>query len=126
MFVLQSFLPPGTKVLQAVWAMHCMQHIATGEVYKWKARLNIHGGRQIKGVRYWDTYSPMVHKASIHLALALSIIHGWHMAQMDFVLAYPQADIEVLLYMGMHCDFKCKGYKSCGKVVLVLQKNLYG
>jgi len=44
-FVLRHSLPPGTKVLPAMWAM-CRKHrIATGEVYKWKARLNVHGGR---------------------------------------------------------------------------------
>jgi len=86
-FVLQSSLPPGTKVLPAVWAMRCKRRIATGEVYKWKARLNIHGGHQVKGIHYWDTYSPMVCWASIQLALTLSIIHGWHTAQMD--LSWP-------------------------------------
>jgi len=57
--------------------------------------------------------------------LALSIIHGWHTAQMDFVLAYPQADIEVPLYMKMPKGFECEGYEP-GKVVLELCKNLYG
>jgi len=66
----------------------------------------------------------MVHWASISLTLALSIIHGWHMVQMDFVLAYPQADIKVLLYMEMTHSFECKDYKPC-KVVLALCKNLY-
>jgi len=68
-FVLRSSLPPGTKVLPAVWAMHHKHQIATSEVYKWKAHLNIHGGHQIKGVHYWDTYSPMVRWALIQLAL---------------------------------------------------------
>jgi len=105
--------------------MHHKHCIATGKVYKWKARLNIHGGCQIKGVHYWDTYSPMVHWASIQLALTLSIIHGWHMAQMDCVLAYPQADIKVPLYMEMPCGFKCKDYEP-REVILALRKNLYG
>jgi len=64
-FVLRSSLPPGTKVLPAMWAMRRKCRIATGEVYKWKARLNVHGGRQVKGLHYWDTYSPMVCWASI-------------------------------------------------------------
>ncbi len=65
---------------------------------------------QVKGVHYWDTYSPMVCWASIQFALALSILHGWHTAQMDFVLAYPQADIEVPLYMKIPRHFECQGY----------------
>ncbi len=94
LFVLRSSLPYGTKVLQSVWAMRRKRRIATGEIYKWKAHLNIHGGQQVKGVHYWDTYSPMVRWASIRLALALAILGGWYTAQMDFVLAYPQASVK--------------------------------
>ena len=32
------------KVLDAVWSMKRKRHLLTGEIYKWKARLNIHGG----------------------------------------------------------------------------------
>ena len=38
-------VPKGTKVLDAVWSMQC--RIESQEIYKWKARLNIHGGQQI-------------------------------------------------------------------------------
>jgi len=44
---------------------------------------------------------------------------------MDFMLAYPQADIEVPLFMKMPKGFVCEGYKP-DKVVLELRKNLYG
>ncbi len=44
---------------------------------------------------------------------------------MDFVLAYPQVDIKVQLYMEMPHGFKCKDNKPC-EVVLALCKNLYG
>jgi len=107
-FVLRNLLPSGTKVLPSVWAMCHKRRIATGEIYKWKARLNIHGGKQVKGIHYWGTYSPMVCWASISLALTLSMLHGWFMAQMDFVLAYPQVDIEVPLFMKMPKGFVCE------------------
>jgi len=61
----------------------------------------------------------MVRWSSIRLALALSILHGWYTAQMDFVLAYPQADIEFPLYMKMPRGFTCKGYEA-DEVVLEL------
>jgi len=69
--------------------------------------------------------TPMVHWASIWLVLALSIIHGWHTAQMDFVLAYPQADIEVPLFMEIPKGFDPEGYAR-GELVLELRRNLYG
>lgn len=48
-------IPPGHKVLPAVWAMRRKRRIDTQEVYKWKARINLHGGKQEKGVNYWET-----------------------------------------------------------------------
>jgi hypothetical protein len=51
----RSQVPDGAKVLPAVWAMRRKRRIATQEVYKWKARLNIHGGKQEHGVNYWET-----------------------------------------------------------------------
>ena len=53
----RSAVPDGTKVLPAVWAMKRKRRITTREVYKWKARLNIHGGKQEYGVNYWETYA---------------------------------------------------------------------
>ena len=53
-------VPKGTKLLDMVWSMRRKRKIKTQEVYKWKARLNVHGGQQVYGVHYWDTYAPVV------------------------------------------------------------------
>jgi hypothetical protein len=50
----RSSVPPGTKILPALWAMKRKRRIATREVYKWKARLNIDGSKQEEGVNYWE------------------------------------------------------------------------
>ena len=52
--------PKGTRVLDAVWSMQRKRHIESQEIYKWKARLNVHGGQQVHGINYWDTYTPVV------------------------------------------------------------------
>jgi len=55
----RSGLPPGTKVLPAVWAMKRKRRIATRQVYKHKkARLNLHGGKMEHGMNCWETYAP--------------------------------------------------------------------
>ena len=67
-------IPSNTKVLPAVWLMKRKRRIATREIYKWKARLNVHGGKQEKGVHFWETYSPVVLKwFSIRFFLLLSL-----------------------------------------------------
>jgi hypothetical protein len=87
-------LPEGTKVLSAVWSMKRKRRILTRLVYKWKARLNCHGGQQEHGINFWETYSPVVNWYSIRLFLIISILRGWETRQIDFVLAFPQADVE--------------------------------
>ena len=47
-----SDLPKGTKLIDIVWSMRRKRRINTQEVYKWKARLNVHGGQQEHGVHY--------------------------------------------------------------------------
>jgi hypothetical protein len=48
----RSEIPSDSKVLPAVWAMCRKRDIATRQVVKWKARLNVHGGKQTYGVDY--------------------------------------------------------------------------
>ncbi|KAI2501363.1 hypothetical protein MHU86_13099 [Fragilaria crotonensis] len=117
----RSSVPPGTKILPAVWAMKRKRRIATREVYKWKARLNIDGSKQEEGVNYWETFSPVASWAAIRMVLITTLIHGWHTKQIDFVLAYTQAEVECELYMAVP-----KGFEVEGDYVLKLKKNLFG
>jgi hypothetical protein len=120
----KSDVPDNTLILPAVWSMKRKRRINTREVYKWKARLNVHGGKQIKNVHYWETYSPVVKWSSIRLFLTLAAIKGWRTRQVDFVLAYPQADIETTLYMEIPRGFEFDGSRKTH--CLRLKKNLYG
>jgi hypothetical protein len=43
-------VPKETPVLDAVWSMKRKRRLITNEVYKHKARLNVHGGQQEQGV----------------------------------------------------------------------------
>ena len=120
----RSSVPPGTKILPAVWAMKRKRRIATREVYKWKARLNIDGSKQEEGVNYWETFSPVASWAAIRMVLITTLIHGWFTKQIDFVLAYTQADVECQLYMAIPKGFEVQGEGQ--DYVLKLKKNLFG
>ena len=118
-------VPKGTRVLDSVWAMKRKRDIKTRQVYKHKARLNIHGGQQEYGTHYTDTYSPVVNWFSVRLLLVLSKIHGYKTRQVDFVLAYPQADIPYDNYMKLPHGIKT--VQGNGNThVLKLKKNIYG
>jgi hypothetical protein len=70
----KSDIPEGTKLIDMVWLMQCKRRINTGKVYKWKSRLNIHGGQQGCGGNYWDTYSPVTNWQSLLIFFITSLI----------------------------------------------------
>ena len=92
-------VPTYIKLLDSVWAMRRKRRISTGEIYKYKARLNAHGGQQVHCIHYWDTYAPVVSWFAIRMMLTLVLLHKWSTLTMDFVLAYPQADVDSEIYM---------------------------
>jgi Reverse transcriptase (RNA-dependent DNA polymerase)/GAG-pre-integrase domain len=120
----RSDVPRGQTVLPSVWAMRRKRDIATQQVYKWKARLNVHGGKQIKDVNYWDTYAPVASWSSIRVVMNMAALHGWVTRQLDFVLAFPQAPVETDIYIEIPSGFEVKGSRK--DLVLKLVNNLYG
>ena len=58
-FVEKSNVPDNATLLPAVWAMRRKRDIRTRQVKKYKARLNVDGSKQIKGVHYDQTYAPV-------------------------------------------------------------------
>jgi Reverse transcriptase (RNA-dependent DNA polymerase) len=118
-------VPEGVQVLPAVWAMKHKRRIATHEVYKWKARLNIGGHMQKYGVHFWETYSLVVCWTTIRLCLVLALLGGWSTRQLDFVQVYPQAKVStnnVFIEIPQGVDFAgCRKYYC-----LHILQNIYG
>jgi hypothetical protein len=119
-------VPYGTRILQAVWSFKRKRRIDTREVYKRKARLTAHGGQQVHGVNYWETYAPVVTWTSIRFFLIISLLSGWHTQQIDFVLAFPQAKVECDIFMEAPIGFNFKAGLNKKTHCLKLLQNLYG
>ena len=119
-------VPKGTKVLDAVWSMRRKRRIESQEIYKWKARLNVHGGQQVHGIKYWDTYTPVVAWPVIRFFFILSIIQGCKTRQLDFIMAFPQAPIQTPLYMNIPKGYKTPMDDNNCPMVLKLIQNIYG
>ena len=64
-----------------------------------KARLCAHGGMQQWGIDHWETHVPVINWMSIRVTLAVAEIHKLETQAIDFVLAFPQADIDVPVHM---------------------------
>ena len=110
--------------MRGVWSMKRKRRVATGQIYKWKARLCVDGSSQEKGVNYWDTYSPVVTWESVRSLLTLAIMNKWTTRQIDFVLAFPQAKVECPIYMEIPQGCNVDGNRNTH--VLELKQNLYG
>merc|ERR1712155_353782 len=87
-------IPKSARILPMVWQLRRKRDQATGEVLKYKARLNVDGSKMIKGRDYVESYAPVTTWDTVRLMLTLTLVHGWHSCQVDYVRAYPQAPIE--------------------------------
>jgi len=121
-----SAVPDGERILDSVWAIRRKMCIGTGEIRKYKARLKAHGGQQVYGVNYWETYAPVVKWTTIRLVMTLIMSNEWKSRQLDFVLAYQQANVEGDIYMRMPHGFKLNDGRDRKSHVLKLIKNIYG
>ena len=54
---------------------------------------------QVWGENYWETYAPVVNWLSARLLMMVARIHGLSSKSIDFVLTFPQADLDVDIYM---------------------------
>jgi hypothetical protein len=118
----RSAIPKGTKTILSIWSFKRKRY-PDGRVLKHKARLCAHGGMQTWGENYWETYAPVVNWLSVRTLMALSIIHDLETRSIDFVLAFPQAELDVDIYMELPYGFDIDGSK---RHILKLNKNLYG
>ena len=75
---------------------------------------------QTWGQNYWETYAPVVNWASVRFLRAVAKIHGLASKSIDFVLAFPQADLEVPAYMELPLGFDAPDNESRKLYVLRL------
>ena len=73
-----SQVSKGTKLIDTVWTFARKRKLDTREVYKWKARLTVHGGQQIHGINFWDTYAPVVMWPTIRFFFCIALLRQWH------------------------------------------------
>ncbi len=96
-----------------------------GRVKKHKARLNLHGRKQEFGTNYYEIFASVVTWFAIQLLIVFGILFHWALHQVDFVMAYPQAPIEMDMYVELPTSFHTK-HRNSKDQVLKLLANIYG
>ena len=95
---------------------------------KRKVRLCTHIGMQKWGDSYWEAYSPVLNILTVRLIIVISKIRILDSRAIDFVLGFPQAELEEYIWMqlpiGFQVDGKIEAY-SDKQYVLKLDKNIY-
>ena len=96
---------------------------ADGKIETYKARLVAKGYRQILGIDYDETFSPVAMHKSIRIMLAIAAFYDYEIWQMDVKTAFLNGDLEEHIYMTQPEGFEVSG--SAGKACK-LQRSIYG
>ena len=115
----------GTLIAPGAGSMLRKRRINMREVYKWKARLAFDGSKKTNYVNNWETYSPVIQWPVVRFLLTHALINKWHFKQIDYVLAYTQAQPETDMYMAIPKGFRVDSITD-EEFVLKINKNLYG
>ena len=100
------------------------QRFPDGSIQKLKARLCVRGDKQVPGIDFTKSYSPVVQWTSICLILILSLVLNWQTVQMDYTNAFAQSTLAEEVYMEIPKDFMTSDKNN--DYVLKLNRSLYG
>jgi hypothetical protein len=53
-------VPDDVQIVPSVWSMQRKRDLTTNKIKSHKAQLNLHGRKQIYGMKYFETYAPVV------------------------------------------------------------------
>ena len=123
--VLRSDKPKDVKTIMAIWSFK-RKRFPDGSLNKHKARLCAHGGQQQWGINYWETYAPVVNWISVRFLLIIAQLGGLKTQALDFVLAFPQAELDVPVYMEIPAGIDLGPEIEKRAYCILLKSSLYG
>ncbi|KAK9008737.1 hypothetical protein V6N11_075620 [Hibiscus sabdariffa] len=114
--------PEGIKPIGCKWVFKKKTDM-DGNVQTYKGRLVAKGFRQIRGVDYEETFSPVAMFKSIRVLLAVAAFHDYEIWQMDVKTAFLNEKLEEDVYMTQPEGFVTP--ENAGKVCKLL-RSIYG
>ena len=115
-------LPKDRKPIGCRWVFK-LKYDSDGLIEKYKARLVAQGFSQQFGVDYDEIFSPVVRHESVRIIVALSVINGLKIHQMDVSTAFLNGELVEDVYMRQPEGFIVKGEEN---MVCKLRRSLYG
>ena len=92
-----------------------------GRIKKCKYRLVAQGFRQTKGIHHDESSSPTPSQGTIRMVLGIAAVKDWELRQLDFDMAYLEANVKEELYIELPEDYR----NSCDQMGRLL-KAMYG
>ncbi|KAK9031968.1 hypothetical protein V6N11_056253 [Hibiscus sabdariffa] len=114
--------PEGIKTIRCKWVFKKKTDM-DGNVQTYKGQLVAKGFRQIHGVDYDETFSPIAMFKSIRILLAVAAFHDYEIWQMDVKTAFLNGKLEEDVYMTQPEGFVTP--ENAGKICK-LQRSIYG
>ena len=114
-------LPNGVKPVENKWIFKRKVDM-DGNLTVYKAWLVAKGYRQVHGIDYEETFSPVVMFKSIQILLAIAAFYDYEIWQMDVKTAFLNGNLEEDVYMTQHECFVDP--KNINKVCK-LQRSIY-
>ncbi|KAK9028101.1 hypothetical protein V6N11_067915 [Hibiscus sabdariffa] len=114
--------PEGIKPIGCKWVFKKKTDM-DGNVQTYKGRLVAKGFRQIHGVNYDETFSPVAMIKSIRILLAVAAFHDYEIWQMDVKTAFLNGKLEEDVYMTQPEGFVTP---EDARKVCKLQRSIYG
>jgi hypothetical protein len=90
--------PDGVKAIECKW-IYKKKKDMDGNVHIYKDRLVAKGFRQVQGVDYDETFSPVVMLKSIQIILAIAMYFDYEIWQMDVKTAFLNGNLDEDVYM---------------------------
>jgi hypothetical protein len=112
----------GVKAIECKW-IYKKKKDMDGNVHIYKARLVAKGFRQVQGVDYDETFSPVAMLKSIRIILAIAAYFNYEIWQMDVKITFLNGNLEEDVYM-----MQPEGFVDAtnAEKVCKLQKSIYG
>ncbi|KAJ4744919.1 Transposon Ty1-NL2 Gag-Pol polyprotein [Rhynchospora pubera] len=115
-------LPNGVKPVENKWIFKRKVDM-DGNLTIYKARLVAKGYKQVHGIDYEETFSPVVMFKSIRIMLAIAAFYDYEIWQMDVKTAFLNGNLEEDVYMTQP---ECFVDPKNANKVCKLQRSIYG
>ena len=100
----------GKNILPLTWVLKRKRY-PDDRIRKYKARFSVRGYKQVYGVDFDETYTPVVQWSMVRMLFTLALSLGFKTCQVDYSNAFVQADIDEEVY----CDLLLESFGSINK-----------